>query len=645
MVKKQKSIPQNILKKVSLHNYEPYYYQITPKKYYRVGTDSVDVITKDNIRNVRYKDSTIKSIPEHILFEDDTGLLDELVDIWLGNPEHDIKQRRNLPFDVKFNLMYYMIYRKPEKKIFTDRELQIISKLSIERLTDLLGSKYKGGKDKSSLLFAAITGKSAPMPNIQNNKSRYNQVKSYSPQLVYYLLQINGYVPSLINNITKNAYPPHILLSILPKSKIEDIILVTDQNNLKYVMDYYGIVSPKQLKDENRFVFFTRELQNYGAVLNRSETAQVPKVKDINNTSKTEIFAHLTTKELLNNYGDMGTEWKNRIDLMQKINHIVNLVGWRDMQKDNCLNDRKSGKNVISYGDLSSYNCYKVSDLNQTFGYYDDVFKFINPDYDSEVAKKDPRTGQTLSEEFYVDQIENLIDNFNNINALKGKIKFRDLISEGLESVKEQTPEWMAKYLRDKFHTFDEEHVQQVKLYLIWLFTYSMYLVGWDGYASPYPVADDHPTNRDMFIQQAIGKTIRSMLSDDVLMWVDNLPVITYNYTSRLPDIHPDKLKFYLDTLELANENNVSYAPALFGTFYYYATTLFEPDVNAIIQDTIHEVVNIEWALIPDLIDKYKNEDSDIARIRMNALINADNILKNLPDQGNLFYKENMRYL
>ena len=94
----------------------------------------------------------------------------------------------NLSIDEQINLIYYMtMSSNPLGSNLSFTEVYKLKYITNnQQLLDLLGNKYEGPTDKASLIFAILSGTSAPRPNV-NDIPRYNLVKNYTTKVAWIL--------------------------------------------------------------------------------------------------------------------------------------------------------------------------------------------------------------------------------------------------------------------------------------------------------------------------------------------------------------------------------------------------------------------------------------------------------------------------
>lgn len=641
----------NIKKKMVSYQYKGYYGPTSTKKKYKIG-DPPNSITKNYLWKIEYPNGKKGRLLEHILEHNDINLLQSIVDIWLGNPKHIISERPALSFDIMLNLAYYMLHQNaPRKKNFTDAELKTISRLTSNQLVALLGTRYRGPKDYSSLLFAVLTGKSTPSPNIEDNIHRYEIVITFSPNIIDSLYNLTDYYPGRISKVPIIQYPPHIKISLMPESEMERIMLTVNNKNVDTMLDYYGMISPSTIKTQDEKIkYFIKEIRDYKKILDRPgdlviHERQYPTGIGYVYNKNSNL---LTSKELLHFYGEPERNWETRSQLKSLLDFEINVSHWTTKNSE-CINNFEQNENIIlSYGRKYSYSCYNVRDLIKSFTYYGGVFKFRNPDYDPESPAVD-KDGNLIPEDFPKHTIVSLISFVKSDDTMKKYVDFYELLDNLLEIEKVQTPLWLAHHSIDEFRNFSDSDINNIKIYFLWLFFYSMYMAEWSGPPDPLPAFDMNQNSYnlyesighrdDLFHLTSVGDYLRSTFPQHLLYWLDDLPAASYKIMETSAYLLPHKLKMYLDIVKVANYRSV-YADIVFGTFYHWYKKLFlTNDINSLIGEQGADLTDIQLNIMYNLLDQYK-DDKD----KLELLEDRIDKLSNYPYYTTSFHQQNFRF-
>ncbi|MEM3063662.1 MAG: hypothetical protein QW303_09015 [Nitrososphaerota archaeon] len=158
--------------------------------------------------------------------------------------------------DVYYNLFWYLNMSKEKLlKPFTESDFIYISSASDDEILKLLGPKYKDKpKDRASLIFAALTGKSTHID--PNDIPRYNIVKYYPPNFVWFLAY---YAYKIIDEEKSkvSVYPPHVIVALKnPPDLIESLIVSLNPLNLDLeIKDKISI--PSYITDINKRINYS----------------------------------------------------------------------------------------------------------------------------------------------------------------------------------------------------------------------------------------------------------------------------------------------------------------------------------------------------------------------------------------------------
>ena len=166
---------------------------------------------------------------EILMTEGDREIIGEtLKEIGFTNIEEDV--------DVHYNLLWYLnMAEDPWGTRLTYSERGFISGLTNEELVELLGFRYSGPRDRASLLFATVSGKSADGPDVENIP-RYKEVKKYKPSTVWYLAY-NAYKIIDDEQSTTSRHPPYFHVALNQPSTIESIIRLVNEDNVEILLD------------------------------------------------------------------------------------------------------------------------------------------------------------------------------------------------------------------------------------------------------------------------------------------------------------------------------------------------------------------------------------------------------------------------
>lgn len=472
------------------------------------------------------------------------------------------------------------------------------------------------------------------------------------------------------HNYTNGTYPPHVYLAMQKPLLIEPILTTVNENNVRdYINEYEIIISADIENDSNKLLeWFKERIADYERVFSRPLNLEKPQF-GANETREyvTSTLEQYTDKELYMFYEDLLMKDKRHFFRgMQRASFIYNVVSlhidekWSVYRKSDCKNDsymniitgetrREIDKHdpndpTISYGVIQYYRCYQVSELERSFRFIDEQFKFLNPDYNPHEQVIDPLTNMPVTEEFPLKAIKDLtifIELMSPYYLERDFIRRFDslysTIQRGLKFKKRSNPIAEVQNSLMMFDNFSEDQKFRAELYLTWLFFYSMYMRFWRGPGTPYPIknitkgeSDDSclPTTRDenIFIQQGVQNVILKDLDKETVNWLHNLNII--NYDNKNKNFTPEKEKL----IKLLNEvyygtQCMGYAAdIIFATSYYFINYIFNVDINVLLDKHLERLLEIERKLIPSLIEETNGlpdtyeEDKEYKRNRMNIL-------------------------
>ena len=486
---------------------------------------------------------------EILMTEGDREIIGEtLKEIGFTNIEEDV--------DVHYNLLWYLnMAEDPWGTRLTYSERGFISGLTNEELVELLGFRYSGPRDRASLLFATVSGKSADGPDVENIP-RYKEVKKYKPSTVWYLAY-NAYKIIDDEQSTTSRHPPYFHVALNQPSTIESIIRLVNEDNVEILLDKYQVVIPEHLeldRKEDRVDFFVKEISKYGPVLDRPETQLPPPVLiDMKKQQIIDVLSRYTLKEIVDAY-EPSEEWGDREELTQVvIKGPIKGSAWSWRNKwctnDNTMNiveyelhgdmDKNDPQNpTLSYGVYGNYRCYQMEELAASFREIDGIFRFMVPDYTPRDNWVDPATGEILGEQFPLNSIQQLRKLLSrppkgfNVRPLAVKVE------QGLRVARVASSAVAA--LKNGYEAMTRSQQNIIRIYLAWLFVFSMWIKHWKGPGHEWPRQDNNflcekeARNEHVFIQQSVRSVISDKYDSDPVLkvWVDGLPLVDYNFNT-----------------------------------------------------------------------------------------------------------------
>ena len=557
-------------------------------------------------------------------------------------------RRLNDTIDVYYNLLWYLnVAANPFAINLTDDEKQYISSLPSEQLLPLLGPTYRGPTDKASLLFAAVSGKSSPRPDIRDIP-RYPDVSTYQPNIVWILAKdMYGLIDE--ENQLLSLYPPYIHVALQPPSVVERVIAAVNETNVVALLGQFGIVFPPRnppATQRAKVEYFIREAARYDPVFTRGAIDPPPILTGKTKEQVRTTLAPYTLKEIVDAYEPTGnwTKRKELVDLVREEGRGGSQWSWRHRHcnNDDTLNiievepHGKVNKDdptdpTLSYGVQKNYRCYQISELEASWieDPEDHIFHFRVPDWTSpskeRPAQIDPTTGAPLLRDFPIESIRQLRQLLQNPPPGYQLGNIMAKIDEGINAANNAAI--LVRRLKAEYDIMSEPAKYIVRLYLAWMFTFGMWMRFWNGPGHPWPTrwveggggGDRCETGRrdeHVWIQQSI----RTALSDayekepGLKQWVENLPLIDYNFRTgeaAVATAGATNIKVILDRIQLGDFCMAHGSDLIIRTAYYLIARLlnlttgkqFNDFINGMISGLIdieRQVVTYQLALIKD---------------------------------------------
>ena len=566
-------------------------------------------------------------------------------------------RRVNMSIDAYYNLLWYLnVASDPYDIGLTIDEKEYVSSLNVEQLVKLLGPNYRGPHDFASLLFATVSGKSSPRPDITTSP-RYSQVAATEPPIVWNLAKnLYGIVDT--ENKIFSLYPPYVHVALQAPSVLEQIIGSVNEANVDQYIDAYQIVfPPRNPPNTNRgkIKYFIDEITKYDQVFARNDAVLAPPIL----TGKTKdqirnILAVYTMKELVDAYEPMGI-WRNRgelIDIIREEGRGGSTWSWRhrwcnnddtrnliegefhgDMNKDDPTNP------TLSYGVQKNYRCYQMFELEESFREIDDIFHFAVPDYiDPKSGVKgiiDPTTGALLIKDFPIESIRQLRTLLRNAPIRYKVIPLLAKVDQGLEAANNAVI--LMRRLRTQYEAMDDASKYIIRLYLSWLFVFGMWLRYWNGPGNPWPtrwmdgggqneLCEGARRDEHTFIQQSIRTAIIEAYEKDpeLQQWIEALPLVDYNFRSGEPAIATGgvtTIKTILDNIQLGNFCIPHGSDLILRTSYFLINRILGfntvPEFNNFINEMLVPLTDIERQVVDYQLQTIKdNKGNRVATLR-----------------------------
>lgn len=539
------------------------------------------------------------------------------------------------PIDVFINLLYYLnCAADPFLSNITDSDIAYISKSEQKELLDILGPKYQGPHDKASLIFAAVSGKSVPLPDVTET-GRYLQLAEYSRITIWNL----AVAADIITFSGWEPYSPYVFITLNMAPELDSIVVDLNEENIDALMNKYGILYPEIDVPDNyvdKNGYFCQEIIGYHVILTRPSDIKLPDIiEDISD------LGYFTLKELNAKYdGIYG--WDSRNDFINKLAEEYNRGPvWR-LIHEHCNNDDTKNafmqidhgemdKNdisdpTLSYGYPGNYRCYQVNELIGSWTFYQDdetgenVFKFIVPDWQHPNEKQgrsvimDRTTGQPLSREFPIASMRQLLE----LLIVSGiAIELIEKIKIGLEANSEA-----LKLINKLFEEYlQSEYKDEINLYLVWLFFFGIWMRFWKGPGYDWPNrwlesqilegseninCSESDRQFHTMIQGDVRNKMFANFNVNLQTWLNNLPIVHYNLSTGDVNVAQNaKIVNIVDKSIGADFCLAQSGDLVWLTGFYLITKFLEidnkEDFTRFIQSKLSELLILEKAALDDL--------------------------------------------
>lgn len=571
------------------------------------------------------------------------------------NPEQYIAQQiTDLGFqgmratiDVMFNLYWYLVI-SDKPNTYKPEYAALVANLSMDELLGLLGPNYRGPRDRASLLFAATTGLSSHQPDITNTE-RYKEVSGYTIRQVWDLAYL---VYNIYDDHDKilSYYPPYVHVALQQKDPLEGIVAAVTDDNLLDSMLQFGMIGQslfnkwKQDKKQGLMkarVLYKSELPFYKYILVRSPDTPVMTVlrKGMDTNAINDKLKVYTLEEIKNNYEfkDSDLDRESIVADLQNIfsedpkwtlNHewcnndetdnIMQLEKHKDVNKADIENP------TLSFGYPGNYRCYQVDELLAGFRLdtENEIFHFFVPDFQApdpklnRPAMMDPTTGEALTKEFSLSSMKQLMDLLNKETKKNRNVYLQQLLTKVTEGVKYmQDATNRLKAQKNIFQKMTPEQQNMIRLYLVWVFVYSMWMRFWKGPGTPYPTAwqeggggaercETGARDEHIFIQHSIRSRLVDQYEKDpaVKSWIDSLPVISYDFPTGESRIGKQSLTEILNFIQNGDFCMAHGSDIALQTAFYLISRFFDlptiDDFNNFIANYMPTLFNIEKEVV-----------------------------------------------
>lgn len=570
--------------------------------------------------------------------------------------------------NILFDLCWYLtICDNPTRLGFTVGQISYILRSTDTQLLDYLGEDFNGATDRASLLFSTLTG--YIVPKIDYSVERYQQIKDYPPQTIYNLAFLQG---NIIDE-EKKSYKlsgPYIYLSTLQENLVETIIREIDQENYRDLIEKLGIgpinnISTMSDKDIRKYLQV--EVSCYSNIFSRPNALQLP--PSLNNIPKEEvmhILSFYTNIELINAY-EPRVKWNSRIDLLSIIcDDLLGIPRWSIYSTSYCNNDdsiniitgethkeiNKEDRDdpTLSFGKHKDYSCYQVSELEASFDIHDGIFVFGNPDW---------RPNTVVNKEFSLDSMKQLYELLDKEQQNYNITGLMDKIDSGIKFMKSAKAK--MQQLKNKFYDYSDDQKQIVKLYLGWMFLYSMWMRFWKGPGTPWPMIRvnienkmsrdkarrSSPKERDehIFIQDGVKAIIIEMYEKDEELkdFIENLPTIYYDFETLEMTCAVHTIKETLDKISLGDYCMGFGSDTILKTAYCYITCFLGYHEGYALDNFLSKIIPILCDIEHSYINRQNISDQTPIRFRVfnNRLLATNQVVLKQENFNSRLYQNN----
>lgn len=585
-------------------------------------------ILDNNYNKIRINGSNTNII-DYILSDiNGPQLLSSIIDLLFPNGSNI------LPLDVQLNLVHYLLINKYYPK-YNPQELEYIVNADVNELLILLGPNYVNKPlDHASLLFALLSNKSTPYPNIENVVERYSLISSLNFKTIYNLRKLY-----YNNNYLDQRYPIYVNIALQDPDPREILFITVNNDNVKYYIEKYGIMIPLRRFRENNpadINLFRHYLSIYDEVFEREQHLTIPDVLDFyDNRVASSYLRKFTNKEIYDKFSPLldFSRIRLRADLTVGFNTLLTEnINWRLNLYTNCANgdylnlitllprredvyQLDEGDFVLSFGTNDYYSCYTMLELLDTFREVNGEYIFTNPDYHP-YQQRNSELG-AVRPEFSLKQIRALRRFMERNNLVENDLFV--FLQQAFSHIDNQ-PIRIPRYIQQKtkFNSLSNESKNQVTQFFVWLFFYSMYMRMWKGPGNAYPLKNLNkegkglsckPEERDLntFVQQGVYDKLKDTWTPETIEYINDLVVINFltirgqHFDERLAP----NLSSELDLIEYGKACMGYAADNMFATAYYYLNNFY--NLNKVIQDYAPELVNLTVETMITLLNDTRN--------------------------------------
>ncbi len=455
----------------------------------------------------------------------------------------------------------------------------------------------------------------------QPNPQALAEIDLYTPpeivKIVRYLIRPNNN-PGYGTTIPQNSYY-EAFLTRDPSPLIPFILDWQEGTDPSEVATSIGMIFPPGIGDDRDSLirYFTNNVRDYAAIYTRPDPIDPPPaLEDIPPAGMDDILKQYSDDELLDAYEITFTDWTSRRDFLAKIIEEATGGAKWSFRNRNCnnleredpitLEEPKVGDPtdpLISYGTITNYRCYNVSELVENFkadkdlGFVFGVPDWVNPNLNPVVLAtfKYPLPDFREFPLASMKQLKRLLQDER--NAVYDELKTK--INEGINAKNNITR--MVNQFREQYQRFSVEDQQIVQDYIIWLFLLGMYMRFWKGPGFVFPMqwveGGGGAERCDLGVRDKNTATMfgtRTALLEDASpeleKWLLDLPRVRYDFRTGAVSAGQETINYIVEEAQLGQFCLADASDQILRTSYFYALrilNLSNEDFNNLLRETL----------------------------------------------------------
>ena len=466
-------------------------------------------------------------------------------------------------------------------------------------------------------VFLSTGGLPFPLPFVPNEEA-LAKVDEYTPKDIVKIVKYLYRFPTPFEKKPINRYSYYQVFISRDPSILIPFIIDWDEGDPSEIAESMGMIIPPGFFEDAliRTNYFIANIEDYTKIYIRPDPIEPPPIfEDIPQGEIIPILSQYTDDELLNAYEVTFDDWGSRRELLQKIaSEGTGGAKW-SFRKKYCNNLERTNPitldipiplddpedPILSYGTLTNYRCYQVSELETTFFEDKEVgFVFSVPDYiDPAIAATLTRIKYPLPDfrEFPLASIRQL----KTLLTGQKDPKYKELlqkISEGIDA--KNAIHALIKRLRTEYLAFPKEWQESVRDYIFWLFFLGMRMRFWKGPGFPFPMKwletggeDRCEYNvRDKNVEEMFGMrtTLLGEMDPELEKWILQFPRIRYDFITGAVAAGAETINFIIEEAQQSNFCIADASDHILRTSYYLALSvlgLSNDDFNAQITEIL----------------------------------------------------------